>query len=86
MNEQVKTEGRRAINLVVGVVLVLVFAGVLARIGYQQVAERQQVLEKLDELDSVTNSIGMQLVKVPGGSFVMGDDAPGRGPAHKVRR
>lgn len=77
-----KTEERRAIQLVIGVVVVLALAGGLASLGYQQVAKRQQLMERLDELETVTNSIGMQLVKVPGGSFTMGSEA--YGPTREV--
>lgn len=85
MSKQGKSEGQRAITLVVGVALVLVLAGGLAMIGYQRVAERQQVFEQQQGLEVISNSIGMRLVKLPAGRFVMGDDQPGRGPTREVK-
>lgn len=78
-----KTEERRAIRLVVGVLLVLALAAGLAAVGYQQVAKRQQLLMRLDDLETVTNGIGMQLVRVPGGSFTMGNEE--YGPPRQVQ-
>jgi formylglycine-generating enzyme required for sulfatase activity len=70
-------------KLVVGVVLVLALAGGLATLGFKQVAKRDQVLKQLDKLETRSNDLGMQLVKVPNGSFVMGD--ADHGPTRKVR-
>jgi len=83
MADQVNSEGRRAIKLVVAVVLVLVFAGGLATLGFQQ-QSKAPVLEQQDGLEVVGNSIGMRLVKLPAGRFLMGDETPGRGPVRDV--
>ncbi len=85
MSKQGKLETQSAIALVVGVVLVLVLAGGLAMIGYQRAADRQQLSEPQQVLEVISNSVGMQLVKLPAGRFVMGDDQPGRGPAREVK-
>lgn len=78
-----KTEQGRAIKLVLSVVVVLAVAGGLATLGYQQVAKRQQLLEGLDQLEMVGNSLGMTLVKVPAGRFTMGNEE--YGPPREVQ-
>ena len=83
MVNQVNSEGQRAIKLVLLVVLVLALAGGLATLGFKQQAKSPVVAEQ-GGFEVVTNTIGMQLVKLPGGHFVMGDDVVGRGPAHEV--
>jgi len=83
MANQVNSEGQRAIKLVVLVVSVLVVAGGLATLGFQQQA-KSPVVEQQGGLEVMNNAIGMQLVKLPGGHFVMGDDGAGRSPAHEV--
>ena len=85
MTIKVKTEERRALALVVGVVVVLGLAGGLAAIGFQQNADRQRVTDPQQGLETISNSIGMQFVKLPAGNFKMGDDVPGRGPVREVR-
>lgn len=82
MVNQENSEAQRVIKLVVAVVLVLVVAGGLATLAFQQQA-KSPVVEQ-EGFEVVTNGIGMQLVKLPGGRFVMGDDVPGRAPAHDV--
>ncbi len=83
MANQVNSEGQQAIKLVVAVVLVLVVAGGLATLGFQQQAKAPVVVEQ-GGFEVMSNTIGMQLVKLPGGNFVMGDDGAGRSPAHEV--
>ena len=85
MNIQAKTEGQRALALVAGVVLVLVLAGGLAMIGFQQKSDQQQMAAPQQGLETISNSIGMQFVKLPAGRFMMGDESPSRGPVREVQ-
>lgn len=85
MTIKAKTEGQRALALVIGVVVVLVAAGGLATIGFQQKADRQRMADPQQGLETISNSIGMQFVKLPAGNFKMGDDTPGRGPVREVQ-
>ncbi len=80
MTDQVDSEGRQITRWGVAVLLVLAVAGGLATLSTQQ--DEQPQLQKVFEV--INNSIGMRLVKLPGGRFVMGDNAPGRAPAHDV--
>jgi len=83
MLNQVNADGQQAIKLGVAVMLVLAVAGGLALLGFQWHA-RSPAIEQQGGFEVISNSIGMQLVKLPAGRFVMGEDAPGRGPAHAV--
>jgi formylglycine-generating enzyme required for sulfatase activity len=85
MMDQVNSEEKSAVKVVVAVVLVLALAGGLALLGYQRLAKRHAAMQPQKGLQTVTNSIGMQLVKLPGGHFVMGDDTPGSAPKHDVQ-
>ena len=77
-------EQRTVIILLMAVLAVLVLAGLIAALGlWRQGVEQGLVAEQ--SLESVTNSIGMQLVHIPAGKFVMGEDAPGRGPVREVQ-
>lgn len=82
MSEQVDN-GRGSIVLIIAVVAVLAFAGGLAWMGMQQRGDQSSSTGA--GLELITNSIGMQFVKLPEGSFTMGEDVPGRGPAREVR-
>jgi len=79
--EQVN-DGRGSIALIVAVVAVLSVAGGLAWWGSQQ--GRDDATQSAVGLEVKTNSIGMQFVKLPEGRFIMGEDAPGRGPTREV--
>jgi formylglycine-generating enzyme required for sulfatase activity len=81
--EKQVSEGRRALRLIVAVVVVLLLAGVLAWWG----SSREQVVNSNPEvqLERVVNGLGMEFVKLPAGSFVMGDEAAGIGPQREVR-
>jgi len=83
MVKQMNTEGQGAIKLVVAVVAVLVVASGLALLGFQQ-QPRHTTGQIQSELETISNSLGMRLVKLPAGRFVMGEDIAGRGPAHEV--
>ncbi len=79
-----RDEQRTVIVLLVVVSAVLVLAGLITALGlWRQGAEQEVVVGQ--GLESVTNSIGMQLVGIPAGKFVMGEDALGRGPMREVQ-
>lgn len=82
VNRQV-SEGQRALRMVVAVALVLLLAGALAWWG----GSREQLVKpkSAEQLERVVNGLGMEFVKVPAGTFVMGDAAAGIGPPREVR-
>lgn len=77
------SDEQQAIKLVVAVVFVLGVAGGLALLGYQQGKDVEA--DQQAELEMISNSIGMRLMALPAGQFVMGEDMPGRGPVHEVK-
>ena len=85
MTIKAKTEEQRAGALVIGVVVVLLVAGGLATIGFQQKADRRSMADPQQGLETISNSIGMQFVRLPAGNFKMGDGAPSRGPMREVQ-
>lgn len=84
MEQEQENESRRAMMLVMAVVAVLIIAGGLAALAVKRSAEQPKV-QVDQELEVVSNSLGMRFVKIPAGSFQMGDDAPGRGPVREVQ-
>lgn len=81
--ERELSEGQRTLRMLLGVALVLLLAGVLAWWGSQRAKEVQP--EQKGQLERLVNSLGMEFVKLPEGSFVMGDAAAGIGPQRQVR-
>ncbi len=81
MSEQVN-EGRSPVTLIVAVMAILLLAGGLAWWGVQHRA--QHAVAPDEGLEVLTNSLGMQLVKIPAGRFTMGEDKAGRGPQREV--
>lgn len=77
------SEGQRLLRLITAVALVLLLAGALAWWG----SSREQLVkpDKKEQLERVVNGLGMEFVRLPAGSFVMGDAAAGVGPQREVR-
>ena len=80
---ETKNKGSNPITLIAAVVAMLAVAGGLGWWGAQQ--GQKDVSQNTPALETVSNSIGMQLVKIPAGRFTMGEDVPGRGPLREVR-
>lgn len=77
------SEGQRVVRMVVAVALVLLLAGALAWWGGAR--EPQDASASAAPLERVVNGLGMEFVRLPPGSFVMGDEAAGFGPEREVR-
>ncbi len=78
-----QNKGGSSVILVVAVITMLGMAGGLGWWGAQQ--GQKDTSQNPQALEIVTNSVGMQLVKIPAGRFVMGEDTLGRGPQREVR-
>lgn len=77
------SEGQRVLRMMTGVVLVLILAGALAWWGGGRAKQEQAGGDA--PMERLVNSLGMEFVKIPGGTFIMGDDAAGFGPQREVR-
>lgn len=77
------SEAQRALRMMVAVALVLLLAGALAWWG----SSRGELAkpDAAEPLERLVNGLGMEFVRVPAGSFVMGDAAAGIGPEREVR-
>lgn len=77
--------GQETMKLIGPVVAVLALAGAVAAAAVWWSGDRRQEEGAPQPLQAITNSLGMQFMRLPGGSFTMGDGAPGQGPVRTVR-
>ena len=83
MTEKNVNEGSPVGLLLSALIILLVAAGLSFLVGGQRGAgEASQVAQ--DELEYITNSLGMQFVRLPAGRFTMGDEGLGYGPEREV--
>lgn len=82
MSESIPNPSRSSWMLLVPAIGVLVVAGLMASLAHWGGGETASTEET--KLTTLTNSLGMRLVLVPGGRFTMGGDSSDQLPRHEV--
>ena len=77
------SERQRVLRMLVAIAMVIGLAGGMAWWGSSR--EPATASAAAEPQERLVNSLGMEFVRIPAGSFVMGDEAAGIGPQREVR-